>query len=38
MSGENSTVDSKSNKQVTVALEEVAQGKIAYERTKTGIK
>ncbi|QJW48342.1 DNA-directed RNA polymerase subunit omega [bacterium BFN5] len=38
MSGENATVDSKSNKQVTVALEEVAQGKIAYERTKTGIK
>jgi DNA-directed RNA polymerase subunit omega len=38
MNGEPSTVDSKSNKQVTIALEEVAKGKIAYERTKTGIK
>lgn len=38
MNGEHSTVDSKSNKQVTIALEEVAKGKIAYERTKTGIK
>lgn len=31
-------VDSKSNKQVTIALEEVASDKISYERTKTGIK
>lgn len=38
MNGEESLVDSKSNKPVTVALEEVAQGKVVYERTKSGIK
>ncbi len=38
MSGEEPLVDSKSNKPVTVALEEVAQARIAFERTKTGIK
>lgn len=38
MNGEAATVDSRSNKRVTVALEEVAQGKIVYERTKAGIK
>lgn len=38
MNGSTPLVDSKSNKQVTVALEEVAQNKISYERTKTGIK
>ncbi len=38
MSGESPVVESRSNKQVTVALEEVSQGKIAYERTKIGIK
>ncbi|SHI39039.1 DNA-directed RNA polymerase subunit omega [Propionispora hippei] len=38
MDGEDSLVDSKSNKQVTIALEEVASDKISYERTKTGIK
>lgn len=38
MDGQHALVESKSNKPVTVALEEVAQGKIAYERTKTGIK
>jgi len=38
MSGTAPLVESKSNKPVTVALEEVAQGKIVYERTKTGIK
>ncbi|HMM20459.1 MAG TPA: DNA-directed RNA polymerase subunit omega [Selenomonadales bacterium] len=38
MSGAASLVESKSNKPVTVALEEIAQGKIVYERTKTGIK
>jgi len=38
MSGGASLVESKSNKQVTIALEEVAQGKVSYERTKTGIK
>ncbi|MCM0757124.1 DNA-directed RNA polymerase subunit omega [Sporomusa sphaeroides DSM 2875] len=38
MDGQQSLVESKSNKPVTIALEEVAQGKITYERTKTGIK
>lgn len=38
MDGATTLVDSKSNKQVTIALEEVAQNKISYERTKSGIK
>lgn len=38
MDGSGALVDSKSNKQVTVALEEIAQDKITYERTKSGIK
>jgi DNA-directed RNA polymerase subunit omega len=38
MDGAATLVDSKSNKQVTIALEEVAQDKISYERTKSGIK
>jgi DNA-directed RNA polymerase subunit omega len=38
MDGHPSLVDSKSNKSVTIALEEAAQNKITYERTKTGIK
>lgn len=38
MSGEAPLVESKSNKPVTVALEEIAASKIQYERTKTGIK
>ncbi len=38
MNGEDSLVDSRSNKPVTVALEEIAQGRIVYERTKSGIK
>ncbi len=38
MNGEESLLDSKSNKPVTVALEEIAQGRIVYERTKSGIK
>jgi DNA-directed RNA polymerase subunit omega len=38
MDGVATLVDSKSNKQVTIALEEVAQDKISYERTKSGIK
>jgi len=38
MDGSVPMVDSKSNKQVTIALEEVAQDKISYERTKSGIK
>ncbi|WP_094607633.1 DNA-directed RNA polymerase subunit omega [Sporomusa silvacetica DSM 10669] len=31
-------VDHKSLKPVSIALEEIAQGKITYERTKNGIK
>lgn len=38
MSGDTALVESKSNKPVTVALEEVSQNKIVFERTKTGIK
>ncbi|WP_371369257.1 MULTISPECIES: DNA-directed RNA polymerase subunit omega [Sporomusa] len=38
MDGQQPLAESKSNKPVTIALEEVAQGKITYERTKTGIK
>lgn len=34
MDGSPSLVDSKSNKQVTIALDEIAQDKITYERTK----
>lgn len=38
MDGSASLVESKSNKQVTIALEEISQDKITYERTKSGIK
>ncbi|WP_094602704.1 DNA-directed RNA polymerase subunit omega [Sporomusa silvacetica DSM 10669] len=38
MDGQPPLIECKSNKPVTIALEEVAQGKITYERTKTGIK
>jgi len=38
MDGQTALTDSKSNKPVTVALEEIAQDKITFERTKTGIK
>ncbi len=38
MDGDQALCESKSNKQVTVALEEVAAGKISFERTKAGIK
>lgn len=31
-------VDSKSNKSVTIALEEIGLHKITYERTRNGIK
>lgn len=36
--GESALIESKSNKPVTVALEEIARGKIVYQRTKIGIK
>ncbi|BBB93023.1 MAG TPA: DNA-directed RNA polymerase subunit omega [Methylomusa anaerophila] len=38
MDGQSPLVESKSNKPVTIALEEVSHGRITYERTKTGIK
>ncbi|MDD4600239.1 DNA-directed RNA polymerase subunit omega [bioreactor metagenome] len=38
LDGSTPMVESKSNKQVTIALEEIASEKISYERTKTGIK
>lgn len=38
MSGDGPMAESKSNKPVTVSLEEVAQSKITFERTKAGIK
>ncbi|BBB90491.1 MAG TPA: DNA-directed RNA polymerase subunit omega [Methylomusa anaerophila] len=36
--GKIALIESESNKPVTIALEEIAQGKIGYEQTKTGIK
>lgn len=36
--GEAALVESASNKPVTLALEEILQGKIVYRRTKAGIK
>lgn len=38
MNGESPLVESDSNKPVTIAMEEIAEGKIVYQRTKTGIK
>ncbi len=38
MAGQNILVEARSNKPVTVALEELAADKITYERTKIGIK
>lgn len=38
MDGQQTLIECKSNKPVTIALEEVAQGQMTYERTKTGIK
>ena len=38
MDGQLPLVDCKSKKQVTIALEEIAQNKTGYERTKAGIK
>lgn len=38
MDGEALLVTCKSSKPVTMALEEIAQAKITYERTKAGIK
>lgn len=38
MDGSPLLTECRSNKPVTMALEEVAQQKITYERTKSGIK
>ncbi|MDR3588763.1 MAG: DNA-directed RNA polymerase subunit omega [Negativicutes bacterium] len=38
MSGDRPLVESSSNKPVTIALEEIAQGKLGYQRTKSGTK
>lgn len=38
MGGEPAAAESKSNKPVTLALEEISQNKVTFERTKTGIK
>lgn len=38
MNGDAPLVESKSNKPVTIALKEIAQGRLKYERTKSGIK
>lgn len=38
MGGQSPLIESKSKKPVTVALEEIAQGKIVYQRIKAGIK
>lgn len=38
MDGAQLLTECRSNKPVTMALEEVAQNKITYERTKSGIK
>ncbi len=38
MDGSAPLFESKSNKQVTIALEEISHDKITFERTKSGIK
>lgn len=38
MDGDQPLTESKSNKSVTVALAEIADKKVTYQRTKTGIK
>jgi DNA-directed RNA polymerase subunit omega len=38
MDGDPPMVEIRSNKPVTVALQEIADGKLGYERTKAGIK
>lgn len=38
LSGEPPSLDSDSNKPVTIAIEEIARDKIRYQRTKDGIK
>ncbi len=38
LAGEHPLVESQSPKKVTIALEEIAAGKITYQQTKFGIK
>jgi len=38
MDGSAPMVETKSNRPVTIALQEIAEGKLGYERTKAGIK
>jgi DNA-directed RNA polymerase subunit omega len=38
LNGEKPLVDCKSKKPVTIALEEIVQGKIGYQRIRNGIK
>lgn len=38
MNGDGALVVSQSNKPVTIAMEEIAQGKIVYHVTKAGLK
>lgn len=38
INGSELLVDNKSSKPVTIALEEIAQGKITFQQTKAGIK
>ncbi len=38
VNGNAATTNSKSNKPVTLALEEIAHSHVTYERTKVGIK
>lgn len=38
MDGSAPMIETKSNKPVTIALQEIAEGKLGYERTKAGIK
>jgi DNA-directed RNA polymerase, omega subunit len=36
--GDEALVETNSNKPVTIAMEEIAQNKVTYHRTKDGIK
>jgi DNA-directed RNA polymerase, omega subunit len=38
INGERILVETQSNKPVTIALEEIAQGKLVYQRIASGIK
>jgi DNA-directed RNA polymerase subunit omega len=38
LDGSKALINTNTEKPVTIALQELAQGKLRYERTKTGIK